>query len=139
MGEHNTVTVHHPTQGAIEIDIQIAPLIAALWQRGIETTNSCQENKPGMMWVEFATADDALRFIQLAASSRAVERGLYGRVMGMGWSKNWEYGITIQDDSVSTNANGKVDYHGSPRYRLSVAVRFPMSDYDAILASVTAT
>jgi hypothetical protein len=46
---------------SVEVDEELAPLILALSQLGIETLNSCQENKPGIAWVEFATTADARR------------------------------------------------------------------------------
>jgi hypothetical protein len=48
-----------------EVDEGLAPLILALWQRGIETVMSCQENFPGVVWVMFRTPLDVKRFLDL--------------------------------------------------------------------------
>src|SRR5262245_12701217 len=50
-----------------EVDEGLAPLILALWRAGIDTVNSCQENRPGVVWVEFASTFDAERFLSLVA------------------------------------------------------------------------
>jgi hypothetical protein len=48
----------------VPIDVEIAPLTEALWERGIETLNSCQDNGDNhQVWIEFATPDDASRFL----------------------------------------------------------------------------
>ena len=39
MPDHATVLVD-----GVAIDVEIAPLIKVLWERGIETLNSCQDN-----------------------------------------------------------------------------------------------
>src|SRR5256885_17250267 len=56
---HATVLVD-----GVPIDAEIAPLIEALWARGLETLNSCQDNgDEHWVWVEFATAADASLFL----------------------------------------------------------------------------
>src|SRR4051794_25473803 len=50
-----------------EVDTGIAPLILALWKAGILTYNSCERNRPGVAWVEFATTQHARRFLNLVA------------------------------------------------------------------------
>ena len=41
-----SVNLDHPTVlvDGVPIDVEIAPLIKSLWERGIETLNSCQDN-----------------------------------------------------------------------------------------------
>jgi hypothetical protein len=51
-----------------EVDAEMAPLILLLWMAGIDTINSCQENFPGIAWVEFRTTRDAKRFLDLVAA-----------------------------------------------------------------------
>src|SRR5262249_6077338 len=55
---HRQVWVEWDGYGA-DVDEELAPLILALWKKGIVTCNSCQENRPGIAWVEFLTARDA--------------------------------------------------------------------------------
>lgn len=46
----------------VSIDVEIAPLISELWRRGIATYQSCQEFRPGTVWIAFPDADSAIRF-----------------------------------------------------------------------------
>lgn len=50
-----------------EVDEGIAPLIAALWQRGYKTTGSC-EHQPGTdaAWISFESEEDAEAFGKFA-------------------------------------------------------------------------
>jgi hypothetical protein len=41
-----------PYDDEVEIDIEIVPLIRALWALGLETMNCCQDNH-GYIWIEF--------------------------------------------------------------------------------------
>lgn len=63
MTEHRQVAILDPTSKAmIEVDELMAPLLQAIWSQGIITSNSCQENRPGVMWIEFFSAVDAEAF-----------------------------------------------------------------------------
>lgn len=44
MGDHPTVRLSGPT-GPVEIDVELAPAISALWQLGIATRQCCQYNE----------------------------------------------------------------------------------------------
>jgi len=46
----------------IQIDRDIAPLIREIWDMGISTVNSCQDNR-GYVWVMFSTPIDASIFL----------------------------------------------------------------------------
>src|SRR5688500_168585 len=48
-----------------EVDEGIAPLVLACWQKGIDTVMSCQDDRPGVVWVMFPSSDDAKRFLDL--------------------------------------------------------------------------
>jgi len=49
------------------VDEGIASLIGALWQSGIETVGSCQDQDGiGMAWVSFTSHGDAARFVRIA-------------------------------------------------------------------------
>src|SRR4051812_11598389 len=61
---HPTVTLTAPDAHGVEIDVDIAPLIEALWQLGVRTVESCQESQPGFVWIAFANAADALDFLR---------------------------------------------------------------------------
>jgi hypothetical protein len=47
-------------------DVGIAPLIQALWNRGYQTTGSCEDQfREGFAWVGFPTLPEAERFAAL--------------------------------------------------------------------------
>jgi hypothetical protein len=50
----------------IQIDQEIAPLIRQIWDMGLDTLNSCQDNF-GYVWVEFTTATGASTFLSTIA------------------------------------------------------------------------
>lgn len=64
---HKTVRVRCNGMDA-RIDEMLAPLIKRLWQFKILTYNCCQENRPGIAWIEFATSNDAAMFLNIVAS-----------------------------------------------------------------------
>jgi hypothetical protein len=71
MIEHKQVTILDPTSNEmIEVDEGLAPLLKEIWDFGIRTCNSCQENKPGTMWIEFLTSEDVEALILLTALKR---------------------------------------------------------------------
>jgi hypothetical protein len=49
----------------IAIDVKIAPLIRKLWDSGIDTVQSCQENEPGTAYIGFPSIAVARRFIRI--------------------------------------------------------------------------
>ena len=65
-GQHAAVAVDH--NGITKmIDEGIAPLIEEIWKAGIWTANSCEENRPGWMWIEFLRTMDAVKFLNIIA------------------------------------------------------------------------
>ena len=87
------------------MDEEIAPLILALWKADIYTVNSCQENMPGIAWVEFLTADDAAEFLNLVAEYEEGIDTLYNRItQRLRWEDDramsapfWEYAVYPHD------------------------------------------
>jgi hypothetical protein len=136
--EHDTVLI----QG-IPIDVEIAPLIEALWLRDIDTLNSCQNNGDNhQVWIEFATPFDASRFLNAVVGRLGDFRTLYGRAMGTTmdtpdvWTyaaHPWNYGIeeSIIDDEVHERRIGpnEVDF--------SISIRFPRRDLAPVLRRLT--
>ena len=66
--KHDYIELEHEGR-SIPIDVGIAPLIEALWARGIQTTGSCQdwdadvfELPQGTAAIAFVHTDDARRF-----------------------------------------------------------------------------
>lgn len=47
--------------GMFEVDELMAPLLSALWQQGIQTVSSCQDQDgaAGWAWIGFASTEDA--------------------------------------------------------------------------------
>lgn len=78
---------HHETKkvkfGNMEadVDLLIAPLILRLWKHGIKTCQSCAENEPGVVWIQFPEYEDAKRFFD-AVSLHASD---------LVWSKDFVY------------------------------------------------
>lgn len=138
MFEHETAPIRLPySTDTVEVDKDIAALIQALWDRGIETEESCQNIGPGSVWIQFSTSHDALMFLSLVASIRETEGPeaadrLYHRMIdGEG---GWEYEIAPGDlNLIMVDEEGVAGFSGPPDLVLPVAVRFPVSDYFRVL------
>ena len=81
----------------VEIDRKIAPLMQAVWDVGIETLMSC-EDVSGMLWIEFDSPEDAMRFLDIAVVYDETDNSIYNRAeslsQGGSRSRDWEYLIT---------------------------------------------
>ena len=123
----------------VPIDADIAPLITALWKSGIDTLNSCQDNGPDhQVWIEFATAYDASRFLNAVIGRFGNDRTVYGRAMGtaMDTPDAWTYAVfphnfgideQIIDDELVERRIGPNDVD------FSISIRFPRRDFAPIL------
>jgi hypothetical protein len=126
---------------AANIDKAIAPLIRAIWKQGIITTNSCQENRPGIAWIAFANADEATYFLDLVAEYQTNYTGafsdtLYSRIMGEE-PNGWEYSCNLFNAAVEETRVGDTVYEkntGPADFGFSVSIRFPVTDIPLILA-----
>lgn len=134
---HPTVSLFNPSENDFcDIDEGIAPLIAALWERGIDTMMCCQENYPGCMWIQFPNSIDAEKFLDLAAPER---NDLRERVIQEhSFMGDWDYDIDLIDVSEWYNPEtGEIERTGEPpAYLFTVSIRFPVTDYEAVLANV---
>jgi hypothetical protein len=138
---HKQVKLTHPTLGyTAEVDEDISPLIQLLWDKGLDTGMSCQENQPGLMWIEFPSFLYSEVFITMAFQSAPDEK-TYWRVRGEEeyWSiyededpPPWQYDF-ILDDLSEYYSNGKIQYKGSRESMILTSIRFPISDYHWIL------
>lgn len=83
MTTHKQTTV---TVGNMKADIDegIAPLIEQIWKADIYTVNSCEENRPDIIWIEFLTPDDASWFLNIVAQYDKDIDSLYNRARN-GW------------------------------------------------------
>ena len=76
---HRMIPVHYGRFSAL-IDEGIAPLIRELWKARIVTLMSCEENRPGWMWIEFVHAGAAEHFVSIVARYETGIESLYNRI-----------------------------------------------------------
>jgi hypothetical protein len=140
-----------------EIDEELAPLILALWKAGIVTLNSCQENFPGIAWIQFLSANDAEKFLNRVAAYPREEdlhlvngrsyvgdvpfwETLYGRVARFGSEGDWHYALYLFDRGVKEEIVDDVVVRtclGPSNFTFCVSVRFPRTDIPLILECLT--
>ncbi|NKB72859.1 MAG: hypothetical protein GKR89_37800 [Candidatus Latescibacteria bacterium] len=139
MHQHQQVRVYNPLLGAtIEVDEGLANLLQGLWVLGIRTENSCQENRPGVMWIEFP-CEDAARFLNLVAAGRDRDRELYDRMMEFSGADNWTYRVLPSDRALRRDEDSGRDlFEGASEIVLDISVRFPVADYDQIVQRLEA-
>ena len=126
--EHEQMLVKVDGQQAL-IDRGIAPLIEELWKADIDTYNSCEENQPGIMWIQFATVRDGERFLNIVTRYAEGSECLYNRITQY-WSSDeateerfWDYHALPSDfhlDEVFDDDEGTVEvsHPGRPFIRL---------------------
>jgi hypothetical protein len=141
-GHHKTVLVKWDGYEA-RVDEGIAPLIKEIWKAGIFTLLSCEENRPGIMWIEFASAIEAKAFLNIVARYEEDINSLYNRIR-QGWSRidgvipgAWEYAINpfdysmeqriLDDDSIEESCSGPSEFI------FSMGIRFLKADYPILL------
>lgn len=141
MIEHRQIAILDPASDyMIEVDEGIAPLLKAIWNSGITTCNSCQENKPGIIWIEFLRSKDAEAFLTRVISGldpiNSPEEGdcLYSRIIGQ--KGGWQYNAHPHDfREYVDEETGVVELNASEacKIALSISVRFPVGDYERLL------
>ena len=143
-----TMNYHpHVIIDGIEIDEEIAPLIELIWNLGLRTSNSCQDNPAGMVWIEFA-AEDAAEFLNIVAGDYDDEmEGLYNRIRyawrpesdeeeaAIGW---WKFSVLPHDDSVMDVWLDEDTFEEKPitkerDFHFSIGVRFPRTDLETVI------
>jgi hypothetical protein len=139
--EHKQTVILDPaSKQLIEVDEGIAPLLKAIWDSGIVTCNSCQENKPGIIWIEFLAAEDAEAFLTRIISgldpinSPDAEDWLYPRMMGA--NGGWQYTAHPHDAREHIDEEiGTMELSASKScgIGLSISIRFPVKDYWRLL------
>jgi hypothetical protein len=144
MVEHKQITVFDPaSNGVIEVDEGIAPLLKAIWDFGITTCNSCQENRPGVVWIEFLTTEDAEAFLTHVVSGLdplaypEADNWLYSRIIGE--NGGWQYKAHPHDTREYLDDDlGIIELNATEAcaIALSLSVRFPVSDYERLLELV---
>ncbi len=116
-----------------DIDVDIADLILNLWKLQIRTVNSCQDNVPrGFVWIEFAYASGAERFLTFVAEYSEDPYSVYRRMYGDTTApKGWRYRPHLEDfgvDIAVINDTVSETFEGSHGFNFSMSVRFPRSD-----------
>jgi hypothetical protein len=138
--EHKQVAIHDPVSNTtIEVDEGIASLLQAIWNCGIITCNSCQENKPGIIWIEFLAAEDAEAFLTRVVSGLdpnnrpEADDWLYSRITGAEGS--WQYTAHPHDAREYIDLeSGSLELNAAQlcKIALSVSIRFPARDYQRL-------
>jgi hypothetical protein len=118
-------------------------LIREVWRAGIGTLNSCQENRPGIIWIQFASADAAAAFLDIVTEYEEEADSLYNRITGR-WdvpehsAPAWEYHALPEDLGLVEmfTDDDEIDqwHEGEVEFLFTMSVRFPRSDFPAVLA-----
>ena len=148
---HETVRVEFGER-EVDIDVEIAPLITEIWKTGMLTVNSCQENKPGIAWIQFVMPAMANDFVNIVAGPYSEELdSLYNRARAAGGGNAgpvevagnmntepvegaWEYD-TYPFNLTTAASNGCVeeDPTGLLASNVLVSIRFPHADLPILL------
>lgn len=131
------------------IDEGIAPLILELWKASLLTFNSCEENQPGIMWIEFADVATAETFLDIVAEYDPSPDSLYSRIR-FGWTQRqkddvpgtWLYDVGLEDlaiEYMEIDENTMDERSTGPcSFIFSLSVRFPQTDYPRLLERMKA-
>lgn len=140
---HETVELKRSGR-TFNIDKGIAPLIELIWKFDLWTLNSCQENRPGIAWIQFAHVQDAETFMALAVDHRGSEKSedyynsLYSRIMGerYGHPGRWQYtshpqDVGVEEEEIDQNLSN-VKAIGPPSFQFIMSICFPVTDIPLI-------
>lgn len=118
----------------IEVDEGLAKLLQLIWANEIETLLSCQENHPGIAWIQFPDAGSFQEFMNLVAVYPAENENhwetLYGRMTQLDLGC-WEYHmIPVNRGVKETIVNDEViqTFLGYHDFETEISVRFPVTD-----------
>ncbi|MCJ7444764.1 MAG: transposase [Methanotrichaceae archaeon] len=145
MYDHKQKEVFYPGHHEfIEVDTIIAPLLQAIWNAGVRTCNSCEENEPGIIWIEFYSIEDLEKFLKIIILSLGNEINDHPeandwfcyRVLGYCGErlKPWHY--DAHPNIIPKRPNQKKIYSRnifSCNIEISVSLRFPKEDLDDVL------
>jgi Putative transposase of IS4/5 family (DUF4096) len=149
--DHEQIEVHEQTEVLypgyhefIKVDVGIAPLLQALWNLGIRTCNSCEENEPGIIWIEFYSIEDLEKFLKMIIhslgdqinSNPEAQDWLCYRVLGYGGDSLGPWRYDAHPNVIPIRSNQKRIYSknaSSCKVELSVSLRFPQEDFEMIL------
>jgi len=110
-----------------DVDEGISELIEQLWLADIGTGLSCEENQPGIVWIDFDSPRDARRFLTIAVKFDPQVDSLYWRATG----PEWRYDIHLWDYALFGE---EFDQHpGRTEFGFNVSIRFPRTDMPVLL------
>jgi len=143
--QHKTVKLWNVFyEDYVDIDKNIAPLIDELWEAGIQTSNSCENNTPEMynykdtcIWISFQSMEDVKRFMQIVYIGIPRKGTFTNRIIGRSHKFNWEYSYWI--DTSYKNRSPKNIFVANDRIRdieVGHSLRFPGSDYCYVLKNL---
>lgn len=143
--DHKQTQVFYPAyRKVIEVDAGIAPLLLALWDAEIFTCNSCEENEPGIIWIEFYSTKDSEKLLSLIVSAlgdqihkhpEANDWFCY-RILGQNGDALQPWIYDAHPNVYPARCNRKQIYPKnleSCKVELSVSLRFPKEDYGILL------
>jgi hypothetical protein len=135
-----------------EVDKGLAPLIKELWKANIDTSNSCEDNRPGhadngtvtdprkverwpdgCVWIQMP-ASCAHIFVEIIVDFEG-DRELYYRIIDPDPENNkaWEFDTELVD---YTRLNPESD--GPVNLEFAISVRFPKEDLEKVYGKVRA-
>lgn len=130
--KHKQVMIKHGDLEA-KVDEKIADLILNLWKMDIITILSCQNNVPkNYVWIEFFSAEDAERFLNIVAEYDEDMDSIYQNIVGR-WSDlkhEWIYDVHPVDFGVTydydkNNKFVEKTFDGNHAFQFNIAIRFP--------------
>ena len=147
--DHKQTTIYYPGyQDFIEVDEGIAPLLLTLWDAKIRTYNSCEENEPGKIWIEFYSMKDVERLLTILIKSLGnrvhkhpeIYDWFCYRILGHEGELLAPWHFDAYPNLFPTKPNQKNIYPKEifeSRVELSVSVRFPKEDHQIVIDLVT--
>jgi hypothetical protein len=147
--DHSQTTVFYPgEQDFIEVDEGIALLLQSLWDAKIRTCNSCQENEPGIIWIEFYSMGDVERLLTIIIRSLGdriqthpeINDWLCYRILGYEGErlKPWHFDAYPNLSSTKPNQTGIYPKKiFDSKIELSVSARFPCEDKQMVFDLVS--
>jgi hypothetical protein len=142
--EHKTKLIQFGDWQA-KIDEDIADLVLNLWELGLITLNSCQDNVPkGFVWIEFRSALEAERFLNFVSEYSEEPGSVYDRMTrewGDATALDWIYTLNlsnlgvehdpVSDDEILPRFTGRHAFH------FSMSVRFPRQDLEFVKKQIS--
>jgi transposase len=143
--DHKQTTVYYPLdQDLIQVDEGIAPLLLTLWDAKIRTCNSCEENEPGITWVEFYSMKEVEKLLTILIKSLGnriqkhpeVNDWFCYRILGHEGETFSPWRFDAYPNLFPTRPNQRSIYPQKifdSKVELSVSVRFPREDNQFVI------